>query len=259
MNTIWREVTKSDCQSIHCVSGSPPESLQLTAKCRHPKWRLHFGWCHRLSLPQRECASDWHHGTFYGHSPLGAFSDWWHRPAHLPLITPQSWFIRLVSVTWHWHCPLLLLWKLPAGTFTIIWSPDGRTHQTETSAHTHPHTCAHTHTHTLPSHLTHTGPVLEGRWASHCLPLWKDLSPRGLSCLVGQRGKRLCKPAKCEELVWVCMKPIQHKQGVCARTHTNTVCKNLTSFSLPIYSLWRLPACQVLHKEIRPSGEEINI
>lgn len=57
--------------------------------------------------------------------PIRCLSDWWHSLVHLPLFSPRPWFIRLVSVTWHWHCPLLLLWKLPAGTFTIIWSPDG--------------------------------------------------------------------------------------------------------------------------------------
>lgn len=63
--------------------------------------------------------------------------DWWHRLVHLPLFSPQSWFIRLVSLTWHWHCPPLLLWKLPVGTFTIIWSPDGQKHQTETYTRAH--------------------------------------------------------------------------------------------------------------------------
>lgn len=137
MNIIWRELTEIYCQSIHCLSGSPPKSLQLTVKCRHPKWRLHFEHHRRRSLPSRVRASAWQHGTFMGiphkvpfwlmAQPHGAWG---------PLITPQSWFIRLVSVTWHWHCPLLLLWKLPAGTFTIIWSPGGQRHQTETCTHT---------------------------------------------------------------------------------------------------------------------------
>lgn len=101
----------------------------------------------------------------------------------------QSWFIRLVSVTWHWHCPLLLLWKLPVGTFTIIWSPDGRTHQTETYTYTP------SYTHGTVSSHSHWA-CARGQVSLPLPPLWKDLSPRGLSCLVGQRGKRLCKPAK---------------------------------------------------------------
>lgn len=125
--------------------------------------------------------------------PIRCLSDWWPSLAHLPPFTLQPWFIRLVSVTWHWHCPLLLLWKLPAGTFTIIWSPDGWKHQTETSAHTHRRTC--TYAQRL-SHLSHTGPVLVGQVRLPLAPLWKDLSPRGLSCSPGQRGKQLCTAAK---------------------------------------------------------------
>lgn len=155
-------------------------------KRQHPKWRLHFECRHRLSLPCRVRASDWQHGTFMGIPHKVPF--WLMAQPRAPP-SLQSWFIRLVSVTWHWHCPLLLLWKLPVGTFTIIWSPDGRTHQTKTYTYTP------SYTHGTVSSHSHWA-CARGQVSLPLPPLWKDLSPRGLSCLVGQRGKRLCKPAK---------------------------------------------------------------
>lgn len=53
----------------------------------------------------------------------------------------------------------------------------------------------HTFAHTLPSSRLHRV-YARGHVNLPLPPLWKDLSPRGLSCLVGQRGKRLCKRAK---------------------------------------------------------------
>lgn len=139
------------------------------------KWTVHqFTIC--LEVHQNHCSRQWSDGIQNGASilnaaataclchgeyvlqtgsmahlwafPIRCLSDWWHSLVHLPLFSPQSWFIRLVSVTWHWHCPLLLLWKLPVGTFTIIWSPDGQKHQTETYTYTPPYTHVHT-----PHHL----------------------------------------------------------------------------------------------------------
>jgi len=175
-------------------------------------------------------------------SPIRCCSDWWRSLMHLPLITPQSWFIHLVSVTWHCQCPQLLQWKLPAGTFTIIWSPDGQRHQTE-------------RTHAAPSHLIYTGFVLEGRWASHCLHSERIPHPEG-SAAHWARGVSGSVSLPSEELVRVCVKPIQrtHVQG-CAHTQS----QNLAGFCLCQPSLWSLSACQVLHKEINPSGERIII
>lgn len=226
----------------------------LTLKRRHSKWRLHSALnaavaclSHGEYVPQTGSMA--HLWAF----PIRCLSDWWHSLLHLPLFTPQSWFIRLVSVTWHWHCPLLLLWKLPAGTFTIIWSPDGRKHQTET------YTPSYTHT-TL-SHLTHTGPVLEGRWASHCLHSERISHPEG-SAAWWARGVSGSVSLPSEELVWVCMRPILTQTHTHVQTGMHTYTASLREprrlLSLPMCSLWSLSVCQDLHKEINPSGEGIN-
>lgn len=179
---------------------------------------------------------------------------------HLPLLTSQAWFIRLVSVTWHWHYPLLLWWKLPAGTFTIIWSPSGWKHQTDTYIHTLSHTQSSISSH---SHWA----CARGQVSLLLPPLWKDLSPRGLSCLVGQRGKRLCKPAKWGTgLGMHKANPSTHRsKHTCkrasthTRTHTGSLHEHRLFQSMPICSLWSLSACQDLHKEINLSGEKNHI
>lgn len=66
-------------------------------------------------------------------------------------------------------------------------------------------------------------------------PLWKDLSPRGLSCSVGQRGKRLCKSAKRGAGLGMHEANPAHTKphtcmGVCA--HTPAACMNLADSSL---------------------------
>lgn len=137
MNKIWHKLTEMGCQSIHNFL----EVYQMQWSCggiqnggsilNAAVSRL----CHGGCVPQTGSMA--HLWAF----PIRCLSDWWHSLTHLPLFTAPAWFIRLVSVTWHWHCPLLLLWKLPAGTFTIIWSPGGWKHQTE--IHTRTHTQQH--------------------------------------------------------------------------------------------------------------------
>ncbi len=143
MNKIWNKLTDFDCQSIHYLS----EVHQ-----NHCSWQWSDGIQNGGSILKAATACLCH-GEYVlvtgsmAHLwafPIRCLSDWWHSLTHLPLLSPQSWFIRLVSVTWHWHCPLLLLWKLPVGTFTIIWSPDGWKHQTETYTYTPSHTHIHT-------------------------------------------------------------------------------------------------------------------
>lgn len=64
-----------------------------------------------------------------------------------------------------------------------------------------------------PSHLIHTGPVLEGRWASlRLLSKWIS-HPEG-SAARWARGVSGSVSLPSEELVWVCVKPIQHAHTV---------------------------------------------
>lgn len=207
MNKIWHELTEMGCQSIHNF---------LEVHQKHCSWQWSGGIQNGGSVLNaavaRLCHGDYvlqtgsmaHLWAF----PIRCLSDWWHSLMHLPLFTSQAWFIRLVSVTWHWHCPLLLRWKLPAGTFTIIWSPDGWKHQTET----------YIHTHGAASHLTHTGPVLEGRWASYCLHSERISHPEG-SAAWWARGVSGSVSLPSEELVWVCMRPILAHTHATVRTH----------------------------------------
>lgn len=88
----------------------------------------------------------------------------------------------------------------------------------------HIHTLVHVCTHTAPSHHTHTGPVLEGRWASHCRHSEKISHPEG-SAAWWARGVSGSVSLPSEELVWVCMRPIlahtkTHRQE-CKHAHTH--------------------------------------
>lgn len=127
-------------------------------------------------------------------------------------------------MTWHRRCPPLLLWKLPVGTFTIIWSPDGQKHQTET----------YTRAHTRHRHHTHTGPVPEGRWASHCLHSERISHPEG-SAAWWARGVSGSVSLPSEELVRVCTRPILAHTKTHGHnrkhTHTQPVCMNHAAFS----------------------------
>lgn len=166
--------------------------------------------------------------------------DWCHRLVHLPLFSPQSWFIRLV------FCDLAP--ALP--TTSPVETPCGHIHHYLESrwakaSDRNIHTCAHT----APSSHSHWA-CARGQVSLPLPPLWKDLSPRGLSCLVGQRGKRLCEPAK-----WG-TGPGMHEAN--SSTHTAGLHEPCSVQSLPICGLWSLSACQDLHKEINSTGKGIH-
>lgn len=248
MNIIWRELTEIYCQSIHWLSGSPPKSLQLTVKCRHPKWRLHFEHHRRPSLPSRVRASDWQHGTFMGIPHKVPF--WLMAQPHAPPSHHSSVLIYSSSL-----CDLAL--ALP--TTSPVETPCGHIHYYLESRWAKA-SDRNTHAHTAPSHLTHTGPVLEGRWASHCLHSERISHPEGSAAwwargVSGSVSGSVSLPS--DELVWGMHEanPARAKTHTC--TNTRAVCVNLAYFScLSIYILW---ACRDLHKEINPSSEGINI
>lgn len=222
MNIIWRELTEIYCQSIHCLSGSPPKSLQLTVKCRHPKWRLHFEHHRRLSLPSRVRASDWQHGTFMGIPHKVPF--WLMAQPHAPPSHHSSVLIYSSSL-----CDLAL--ALP--TTSPVETPCGHIHYYLESRWAKA-SDRNMHAHTTPSHLTHTGPVLEGRWASHCLHSERISHPEGSAAwwargVSGSVSGSVSLPS--DELVWGMheVNPARAKTHTC--TNTQAVCMNLAYFS----------------------------
>lgn len=104
--------------------------------------------------------------------------------------------------------------------------------------HTLVYMCAHTLHH---PHRTHTGPVLEGRWGSHCLHSERIPHPEG-SAAWWARGVSGSVSMPSEELVWVCMRPIlahtkthTHRErdtSASMHTHTQPVCMNHAGFCL---------------------------
>lgn len=102
------------------------ESEATASKMEAPSWMA-------PAAPSLLCRSRASFPTFMGIPHKVPF--WLMAPPRAPP-SPRSWFIRPSSLwlgTGVAH--LLLPWKIPVGTFTIIWSPGGRKHQTETYTH----------------------------------------------------------------------------------------------------------------------------
>lgn len=207
----------------------------------------------RLSQSWRVRASDWQHGTFMGIPHKVPF--WLMAQPPAPPSLHSSVLIYSSSL-----CDLAL--ALP--TTSPVETPCGHIHyylesRWAKASDRNIHTLIHTH-YTVSSH-SHWA-CARGQVSLPLPPLWKDLSPRGLSCLVGQRGKRLCKPAK-----WgVGLGMHEANPHTNTHTHVQTGMHTYTAslreprrlLSLPMCSLWSLSVCQDLHKEINPSGEGIN-
>lgn len=215
--------------SIHCYPSSPPKNHFLTLKRRHSKWRLHSILnaavaCLRHGEYVPQTGSMAHLWAF----PIRCLSDWWHSLLHLPLFTPP---VLIYSSS---LCDLAL--ALP--TTSPVETPCGHIHYYLVSrwakaSDGNIHTLIHTPTRIALSHLTHTGPVLEGRWASHCLHSERISHPEG-SAAWWARGVSGSVSLPSEELVWVCMRPILIQTHTHihtrANTHTQPVCMNLTGF-----------------------------
>lgn len=112
--------------------------------------------------------------------------DWWHSLAHLPLsaLSPDLciWSLWLGAGITHYLSCGNSLWALSP----LFGIPMGKSIR-EKHAHVRTHSPISSRSHRVDA---------RGHVNLPLPPLWKDLSPRGLSCLVGQRGKRLCKRAK---------------------------------------------------------------
>lgn len=185
----------------------------------------------RLSLSWRVRASDWQHGTFMGIPHKVPF--WLMAQPPAPPSLHSSVLIYSSSL-----CDLAL--ALP--TTSPVETPCGHIHyylesRWAKASDRNIHTLIHTRTHIALSHLTHTGPVLEGRWASHCLHSERISHPEG-SAAWWARGVSGSVSLPSEELVWVCMRPILTQTHTRTRAnglvhiHTQPVCVNLAGFCL---------------------------
>lgn len=178
---------------MYYLSGSLPKSMQKSTQNGGSILNVPIAWlCHAEHVLQTGNVA--HLWAFH----IRRLSDWWHSLARLPLFSAQSWFIRLAAVTWHWRLPTYFscgssLWAHSPLFGIPMGKSIGQKHTT----------C----THTILSRHIHTGPVLEGRWASHCLHSERISHPEG-SAAWWARGVSGSVRLPSEELVWMCMRPI---------------------------------------------------
>lgn len=235
---LWRKRNVNQYALCLEVDQKKQKTVQLTAGRRYVKWRLGFRMS-PVTVMARTCSNDWQHGTFMGIPHKVPF--WLMAPPGGPPSLHSSALIYSSSL-----CDLAL--ALP--TTSHVKTPRGHIrHYLESrqarASDRNVHKCTNTHQcargGTTSSHLIHTGPVLEGRWASHCLHSERISHPEGSAA---RWATGVSVSVKLPSQIWPAC--------VCVFTR-HTLVHSLT-LPLPIWSLWSLSACQDVHKEINPTG-----